>query len=172
MAREINWDEKLSDEDRAWAEQRLDQPAGFGMNMQQRIADNDEKFGGKKQPEKDREERRAELRTIINDAQNELERIEVEIATEGNPNTAKQGDPASGLVVDFTAVDGQTPEGAPTEKETYSDERYWTKAKLVEEIANRDQDRKDAGLEPLSRAGNRSELVERLLRDDRELEES
>ncbi len=173
MARDINWDEPLSDEDRAWAEQRLDAPAGFGMNVQERLAQNDEKFGkAAKDAGKSRQERMAELRTIIADSQNELERLTVEEGLAGNPNVAKQGDPRVGLVLDNTAVDGQAPEGAPVADEDYSDTKYWTVPRLQEEIDARNVDRKASNVSELNRNGKRSELVERLQQDDRELAEA
>jgi len=171
MARQINWDEELSEEDRAWAEQRPDAPAGNGMTISQRLAENDEKFGkAQKDASKTRAERLEELRTTIADAENEMARLQAEQAREDNPNVAVTGDPASGLVRDNTAVDGETPEGAPEGKETYEDERYWTKAKLTDELKARNVERERDGLEPLATTGNRSELVERLMKDDEELE--
>lgn len=172
MARQINWEEPISDEDREWAEQRGDMPAGFGgMNIREAIEANDAKHGkGERSSSFNREERISELRTAIADAQNEIERLTVEANLETNPNLAKQGDPAVGIVRDNTGVDGQAPEGSSEPKEDYSDQQYWTKAKLAEEIDKRNEERVAAGLEPLSRSGNRSELVERVLRDDEELE--
>jgi len=99
-----------------------------------------------------------------------MARLQAEQAREDNPNVAVTGDPASGLVRDNTAVDGETPEGAPEGKETYEDERYWTKAKLTDELKARNVERERDGLEPLATTGNRSELVERLMKDDEELE--
>jgi hypothetical protein len=171
VAREIDWSQEISDEDRIWLEQRPDMPAGDGKTNAQRLAENDEQYGkAAKDNAKSREERIADLRAAIADATNEIERLEREMAEEGNPNVAVTGDPAVGLVRDNTGVDGQTPDGAPTGKETYSDEKYWTKAKLAEEIDNRNVERTEQGLEPISRSGNRAELVERLLKDDEEIE--
>lgn len=141
------------------------------MNMGQRLAANDEKFGRQaKQDGRSRAERLEELRTQIADATNEIARLEAEQAQEENPNVAVTGDPAIGLVRDNTAIDGQAPEGASEDKEDYSDEKYWTKAKLAEEIETRNTERVAQDLEPLSKSGNRAELVERLLKDDEELE--
>jgi hypothetical protein len=169
MARTINWDEPLSDEDRAWVEQRLDTMGPNGKTFQQLLDEQD----GNKKPSISRDERRSELRTQIADAENELARLEVEEAEETNRNTALAGtvgDRAAGLIVrDNTAVNGETPEGASTAKEDYSDERYWTKAKLQDELRKRNDDREAADLNPLPLTGNRSELVERLLLDDDEL---
>lgn len=170
MAREINWDEPLSEEDRAWAEQRPDMPAGNGMTVAQRLAEIDQRDGNPKE-KRSRAERMGELRTTIADAQNELARLEVEEQEEANRNAAVTGDPAIGLVRDNTSVDGEMPEGAPEAGQDYSDEKYWTKARLVDEIKARNQDRVRDNLEPLSTTGNRSELVERLMQDDRELAE-
>lgn len=174
MSREINWDEPLSDDDRAWAEQRADTPTGFGgLNYAGAVAANDAKFGkGGDAPAVDPTERISELRAAIADAQNEIQRLEVENNLVTNPNLAVQGDPAVGLVVDNTGVDGERPEGSPEPKEAYENTTYWTKARLTQEIESRNPDRQAAGLEPLSTGGNRAELVERLLADDKELEEA
>lgn len=170
MAREINWDEELSDEDRAWAEQRPDLPAGNGMTIAQRVAENDEKYGrAEKSAAKSRAERLEELRTTIADAENEMARLQLEESQEANPNVAVTGDPSVGLIRDNTAVDGQTPEGAPTGGQDYSDEKYWTKAKLADEIKSRNTEREAEGLAPLATTGSRAELVERLMKDDEEL---
>lgn len=156
-----------------WIEQRLDFPAGNNMNMGQRLAENDQRYGrAEKQASQSREERVAELRSAIADAQNELARLENEAAVEANPNVATTGDPAIGLVVDNTSVDGETPAGAPEGQEDYSDEKYWTVARLKEEIESRNPDRKASGLQELSVSGKRAELVERLMKDDRELAEA
>jgi hypothetical protein len=177
MARDINWDEPLSDEDRAWAIQREDQQGPGGRKFSDLIQANDEKHGrATKDQAKSREERRAELRTIIADAQNEMARLDAEEAEETNRNTAlagSVGDREAGLLVrDNTPVNGETPEGASTAQEDYSDERYWTKARLQEEIRSRNTEREAANLNPLPLTGNRSELVERLLQDDEEIRAS
>jgi hypothetical protein len=164
--RQINWDEPLSDEDRTWAEQRPDMPAGNGMTVGQRLALMDE---GKTSAQS-RGERIEELRAVIADANNEIERLMREQAEEDNVNSAVVGDPASGLVRDNTEVNGQRPEGADEPRETYSNEKVWTKAKLSEEINNRNNERVEQGLEPLSTHGTRAELVERLMKDDEEIE--
>jgi uncharacterized small protein (DUF1192 family) len=170
MAREINWDEEIGDEDRAWLEQRLDSPAGNNMSYRQRLAENDARFGhGEKMASQNRVERIAELRGVIANAQNEIERLEIEQAREDNPNVAVTGNPAQGLVVDNTGVDGQPPEGATGEAETYSDEKHWTKAKLAEEIDKRNLEREADNLPPISKTGTRAELVDRLKADDEEL---
>lgn len=174
MARDINWDEALSDQDRAWVEQRLDQQGPGGRKFADLIEDNDERFGAKeKAAAKSRDERRAELRTVLADAQNELERLDREEVEEINRNTALAGtvgDQAAGLIVrDNTPVDGERPEGSVEAKETYQDERYWTKAKLTDELRSRNTEREGAGLNPLPLTGNRSELVERLMKDDEEI---
>lgn len=177
MSREIKWEEELSDEDRAWAEQRLDQQGPAGRKFADLLQDNDEKFGKKaKDAAKTRDQRRAELRTTIAEAQNELERLDREEVEEINRNTAlagSVGDQAAGLIVrDNTPVNGEVPEGASTAKEDYSEERYWTKARLTDELQKRNSARKEEGLNPLPLTGNRSELVERLLQDDDEIAEA
>lgn len=166
--REIDWD-NISDDDRAWLEQRPDMPVKDGKKVADLLAELD----GKKPPAQTRDERRGELRTIIADAENELARLDKEEAEEVNRNTAlagSVGDREAGLIVrDNTPVNGETPEGANTAKEDYSDERYWTKAKLTDTIRERNTEREEEGLNPLPVTGNRSELVERLLKDDEEL---
>jgi hypothetical protein len=143
------------------------------MTMGQRLRANDEKYGREaKQASMSREERISELRTQMADAQNEIERLEREQAEEANPNVAVTGDPAIGLIRDNTGVDGQPPEGAPDTTPDYSDEKYWTVARLQEEIDSRNVDRKAANLDAIPRTGKRAELVERLQQDDKELEES
>jgi hypothetical protein len=172
MSRQIDWSKPLSDEDRAYLEYRLDTPAGFGgMNIAQAIEANDAEHGkAEKDSSLSREERIAELRTVLADSQNELERLTVEANLAANPNQAKQGDPSVGLVLDNTGVDGERPEGSPEPKETYADEKYWNKNKLTDEIKARNTERVAQNLEAMSTSGTRAELVERLLQDDEELE--
>jgi hypothetical protein len=175
MARNIDWSKPLSDEDRVWAEQRLDAPSGGnGLSIGEAIAANDEQFGGKDKPvTKTRSERMPELRTIIADSTNELARLEQEQIDEDNANRARAGslgDAAKGLsFTDNTPVNGEAPEGASTAKEDYADTVKWTKASLTDEIKARNVDREADGVPALAVTGNRSELVERLLRDDEEL---
>lgn len=174
MARDINWNEPLSDEDRAWAEQRLDQQGPGGRKFGDLIQENDERHGSaEKAQAKTREERRVELRTIVADAQNELERLDREEVEEINRNTAlagSVGDREAGLIVrDNTPVNGERPEGAPEAREDYSDERYWTKSRLTDELRKRNSEREEAGLNPLPLTGTRAELVERLMKDDEEI---
>jgi len=138
--RNINWDEPLSPEDRAWAEQRPDIPVKDGKKIADLLAEID----GREAPAKNREERRAELRTLIADSQNELARLD-------------------------KAVNGERPEGAPGQVEQYTDEKYWTLNRLKDELRKRNSDRQSAGENPFPLTGNRSELVERLKRDDEEL---
>lgn len=171
MARSIDWSKELSDEDRTWAEQRPDMPAGNGMTVAQRIQENDETYGRQaKDAAKSRAERMSDLRTVMADAQNELERLEREEAEEGNPNVAVTGLASQGLIRDNTGVDGQAPEGAPAPEERYADTTAWTKAKLAAEIEERNKERRSLNMEPLSTTGTRAELVERLLKDDEDIE--
>lgn len=171
MARNIDWSKELSEEDRLWAEQRPDMPAGNGMTVRERIQANDEQYGRQaKDAAKSRAERMAELRTAMGDAQNELERLEREEAEERNANVAVTGDPAQGLIRDNTGVDGQAPEGAPAPEERYTDTKIWTKARLEQEIDSRNEERVSLNMEPLSKSGTRAELVERLLKDDEDIE--
>lgn len=174
MARDINWNEPLSDEDRAWAEQRLDQHGPGGRKFADLIQANDEEHGkAAKDASKSRDERREELRTIIADAQNELERLDREEVEEINRNTAlagSVGDREAGLIVrDNTPVNGERPEGSPEPVQDYSDEKFWTKNKLTDELRGRNSEREQAGLSPLPVTGTRSELVERLKKDDEEI---
>ena len=172
MAREIKWDEgPISDEDREWVEQRLDAPAGGNMTYRERLEAHDTEHGrAEKMASKSREERRAELRSKIADAQNELERLDVEEAREGNPNVAVTGDPAVGLIRDNTGVDGQPPEGATGTADDYSDEKRWTKAALAEEIDKRNEERAAEDLPLISKTGTRAEMVDRLKADDEEIQ--
>jgi hypothetical protein len=163
MSRTINWDEPLSDEDRTWAEQR--------DVLHSKIEENDQKFGGKKKaPKQNRQERMDELRSIIADSENELQRLQQEQIDEDNKNAALTGDVRTGNgIVDNTPVNGEAPAGAPTAADNYADEQRWTKANLVKEIESRNAERVAEDLPPISKSGNRSELVERLMADDAEL---
>lgn len=168
MARTIDWSKPLSDEDRAWAAQRGDQQFD-GKSFNQLISENDVEHGKEaKDSKKSRAERMDDLRSSIADAENELSRLQQEQVDEDNRNAAlagSLGDQAKGLIVrDNTPVNGETPEGSSTQAENYSDEKYWTKAKLSEEI-----DRRNADGAELSKTGSRAELVERLRQDDEEL---
>lgn len=172
MARDINWDEPLTDEDRVWAEQRLDTPSGRdGLTIGEQIAKNDEVHGkAEKDQAKSRAERISELRSTIADSQNELSRLQQEEIDENNANVARagsSGDQAAGLgFTDNTPVNGQAPDGAPTATDTYDDTAKWTVAALKSEIERRNDDGAD-----LKVSGTRSELVERLRADDRVLAE-
>ncbi len=169
MARTIDWSKELSDEDRAWAEQRTDLPSGQdGLTIGEQIAKNDQEFGREtKIAKQSRAERMEELRSIIADGQNELARLEQEQIDEDNANVALAGSLGTGNVIqDNTPVNGERPEGAPAPSDDYDDEKKWTKAALQAEIDKRNDD----GAQ-LSRTGNRSELVERLREDDRALAE-
>lgn len=173
MARKINWSEPLSDEDRAWVEQRPDQ-LDDGISLRERLEAHDVEFNKiGKDVSKSRQERLQELRAMVNDGVNEIARLEKEEADEANQNKAlagSVGDQAAGLIVrDNTPVNGEVPQGAPTEIEDYSDETYWTKAKLQEEIDSRNNELKAQGLDTMPRTGTRAELVERLRKDDEEL---
>jgi translation initiation factor 1 (eIF-1/SUI1) len=170
MARQIDWTQPLSDEDRIWAAQRMDMAAGNGMTIGQRIEQNDIEHGkAAKDAKKSRAERMSDLRTIIADATNELARLQQEQIDEDNVNKALTGDfSTGGTIVDNTHVDGQKPEGASDAVETYEDKR-WTVSVLQSEIDKRNEERAEAKLPPLNRTGTKSELVERLMEDDREI---
>jgi hypothetical protein len=162
MARNIDWDQPLSKEDREWAKQR--------DWLHEKIQENDRVFGGGETIS--RVDRIAQIRTEMDQLGAELQRLEGEEAASAEyaRNVAVAGDPKTGnVIVDNTGVDGQKPEGSPDAAETYDDTKKWTNAKLQAEIERRNVDRKRDGLEELSTRGNRSELVERLLEDDREL---
>lgn len=170
MAREIDWSKPVEGDDRTWAEQRRDAPAGFGMTVGQRLDQNDIEHGtASKKASQTRSERMGELRSIIADSQNELSRLEQEQADEDNANRAFTGDMATGNVIaDNTVVNGETPEGAPQGEVNYSG-KEWNHSTLQAEIDKRNEERAEAGLEPLARTGSKSELVERLQQDDREI---
>lgn len=164
MAREINWNEPLGDEDRLWAMQH--------DRLHDKIRENDERFGGKR--DQTRDERIAELQDEIGVRQTELSMLETERDREAAlvPNVAVAGDPSIGQgVLDNTTVNGETPDGAPDPVDDYSDQTKWTKPTLSGEIDKRNKARLEDGVEPLSKSGTRSELVERLRADDRELAE-
>lgn len=158
----IDWTKPITAVERAHAEQ---------WEMFDQIEANDREFAGKEaEPAQDRAERMEALRGQIASATNELARLEQEQIDEDNTNRALAGDPATGNVIrDNTAVDGQTPEGAPEPPATYEG---WNADKLKAEIRERNKDRGEAGLEPLSTSGSKAELTERLLADDREIAES
>lgn len=173
MSRQINWDEELSDEDRAWAQQRGDQQWD-GKSFNERIAENDEQFGKEAKTNRmSRSERMADLRSTIADSQNELARLEQEQADEDNANKAlagSVGDQAAGLLVtDNTPVNGEQPVGSPATKDDYSDTNKWNVPSLKTEIDKRNEERAKDNLELLHKSGTRAELVERLRQDDAEL---
>lgn len=162
MAREIDWSKPLSDEDRKWA---------LEWDQHEQVAQNDRDFGRvDNTASQDRADRISELRTVIAESTNELARLEQEQIAEDNANRAVAGDPATGNVIqDNTGVDGQTPEGAPEEPKKYDG---WNVDKLKAEIKERNKEREEAELAPLSLSGSKAELTERLLADDREIAES
>lgn len=168
MAREIDWDKPLTEEDRAWAEQRRDMPSGRdGLTIGQQIEKNDEQHGKvAKDAAKSRAERMDDLRSMIADAENELSRLQQEEIDERNANVAVAGALGEGRVVtDNTPVNGERPEGAPEVKDDYDDTKRWTVDALKAEINRRNEEGADLKL-----SGTRSELVERLRKDDEELE--
>lgn len=164
MSRKVNLNEKLSDEDREYL---------LNNGKEREVAENDAQFGrkddsvrGEEMDAKERDERIAELR-------NELARLENEKATAENPNVAFPNQIPGGNVVDNTHVEGEAPEGAAEDtRDDYDDDKKWTKSKLSEEIKRRNRDREKEDAEPLRTSGTRSELVEELRRDDRELAEA
>lgn len=162
MSREIKWHEPISDEDREYAEMR-------GWN--DRIAENDARFGNSNAKEElSREQRMEQLRGEIAERTNELDRLTLEASQEANANKSIAGDLRTGqIVVDNTGVDGQTPEDAPQADPTYDG---WSPDKLKAEIRKRNKERAAEDLSPLPTSGRREELVERLLTDDREIAES
>lgn len=172
MAREIDWTKPLSDEDRAWAEQRLDMPAGNNMNMRERIEANDQEHGREaKQTAQTRQERLEEIRAEMAALENEQTRLTLEQAEEDRQNAAFSGTPAdarAGLgFVDNTPVNGETPVGATPN--TTDDYEARTVPDLQLLIEGRNRQRQEDGLAPLSVNGRKAELIERLREDDREL---
>lgn len=166
MARNIDWSKPLSDEDRAWAMQH--------DTLHARIKANDEEFAGDSGGEETRDERIETLRDEIGERQTELAMLLADKEAEESqvPNVANAGYPSIGQgVTDNTSVGDEAPAGAPAAVQDYSDEKYWTKAKLADEIDKRNDERAEASLAPISKSGNRSELVERLQQDDREIAE-
>ena len=174
--RQIDWSKPLSDEDRAWAEQRGDLVVD-GEPLRDKIARNDQENGIEaKKASQTREERIKEIDAEMAQLQNEKERLINEQAEEDRVNRAFGGTPDDARLglgfVDNTGVDGKLPEGAPEPEQDYSDEKYWTVARLQQEIDNRNRDREADGVELLARTGKRAELVERLQQDDREVAEA
>lgn len=175
MARKIDWSKPVSDEDRAWAQQRLDTTSGQdGLTIGEQLERNDIEHGkASKDSKKTRAERLDDLRTTIANAENEMSRLQLEQAEEDRQNAAFSGTPEDarkGLgFVDNTPVEGEAPQGADTGKKNYSN---WTVPDLQQEITLRNDDRKQAGVEPLSIHGKKSELVERIEQDDREIAEA
>jgi len=113
-----------------------------------------------------RDERIVELRA-------ELERLEHENAREDNPNVANPLAGIGGGVQDNTVVDGQRPEGAPeAQSDDYEDGKKWTAGSLREEVVRRNEERVKDNLEPLATTGSKAELIERLRRDDKEIQEA
>lgn len=175
MSRKIDWSEPLSDEDRAWAEQRWDMPAGVqGMSIGQMVAANDQEHGkAAKDARKSLAERIEDAQTQITDLTLLIERLQKEQADMDRENAAFSGTPderAKGLgFVDNTPVDGQAPAGSAANRENYTD-NHWTVAKLQSELGSRNQERTSQGLEALPTTGTKAELIERLQKDDEELE--
>lgn len=175
MARQIDWSKPVSDEDRAWAEQRLDTSSGQdGLTIGEQLERNDAAHGkAAKDSKKTRAERLDDLRSTIADAENEISRLQLEQAEEDRQNAAFSGTPEDarkGLgFVDNTPVNDEVPQGADTGKRDYS---QMTVPDLQQEITARNEDRQQAGLEPLSIHGKKSELVERIQQDDREIEQA
>lgn len=161
--KKLDWDSKLSNEDREWALQ-------FD-HLRSQVEENDREFGRADTSEsEDRAARIDELRGLISEHTNELARLEAEQANEDNTNRAVAGDSVTGNAIrDNTGVDGETPEGAPAPAETYEG---WNAERLKAEIRERNKEREEAGLAPLSVGGSKAELTERLLADDREIAES
>lgn len=163
MARVINWDQKLSDADREWASQRDE--------FLEKIEENERRFGG---PEPvsapiNKAERIAEMRGLIDKYTNEIARLEKELADEANTNSAFAGDQVTGnSIVDFTPVNGQKPDGAPESPEDYLSEK-WTIDALKDDIKRRNAERATEDLAPISMRGTKSELIERIQADDREI---
>ncbi len=171
--RDIDWSKPLSDEDRVWVEQRLDKQSGKdGLTLGEQLTKNDQEHGREAvEAKKSRAERISDLRTAINNSQNEIERLEREQAEEDNRNAALAGtlgDRANGLLVkDNTPVNGERPEGAPEAQDDYDDEKKWNVAALRAEIDKRNEEL--PAEERIAKNGNRSELVERLRKDDEAL---
>lgn len=138
MARKIDWEQPLSDEDYDWL---------VTNGREAEAVASDERHGTKRargvMTVEDRAARIVELRA-------ELDRLEAEQRLAENPNVAS---PATGLV-DNTPVDGEKPEGAPTAPEDGYDEM--TNEQLRDELRERE----------LSTKGTKAEMIERLREDD------
>lgn len=139
MARKIDWEKPLSDEDYDWL---------VTNGREDEAAASDQKHNTARAPRSGMtREQRAERIVAL---QAELDRLNAEQAAAENPNVAN---PATGLV-DNTPVDGEAPEGAPSPAgDNYED-------KTNEELRDLLRERE------LSTKGTKAEMVERLREDD------
>jgi hypothetical protein len=158
--RKIDWTKKLSADDKAWALQR---------DMHDKVAANEAEFGSGQMPEgAERDKRIDGLRAQITDLDNELQMLLAAKADE-----EQLGGPAvrgSETVTTGTFTEGEASQtGDP--KNRYNTPE-WTADKLKAEIESRNEERAKEDLPLLSTAGKKAELVERLMQDDREIEES
>jgi molybdopterin converting factor small subunit len=162
MSRQINFNEKLSNEDRKWLLQN---------GETQKVRANDEEFGRTENDDDTLEE----VEEKLAEARAEVARLEAEISRRQAPaNVAQSEMPAltGGSTVgpvDNTVVDGETPEGAPESGE--DDYEAKTVAELRAILADRNKERIENDQEPFSTTGTKAELVERIRQDDRELAE-
>lgn len=159
MSRKIDFTQKLNAEDRTWL---------LGNGRHAEVERNDAEHGvttdNPTMTREERDERIAALRT-------ELATLEQQNAVEDNPNLAQGG--LAGIVggvKDNTSVDGEVPAGAPvTEGDNYETLKV---PELQAEIAERNKEREEAGLETLAVNGTKAQLIERLRRDDQEAAEA
>jgi hypothetical protein len=162
MSRQINFNEKLNEDDREWL---------LRNGETQKVQRNDEEFG-RKETDADTDEQVAEKLAA---ARAEVARLEAEVANRQAPSNVAQGGMAAltgGQVpgpIDNTVVGDEAPEGAPEpEGDNYE-------AKTVPELRaildRKNAARKDDGADPFSTTGTKAELIERIRQDDRELAE-
>lgn len=158
MARQIDWDKPLSEDDKAYALQR---------DMHDKVAENEARFGKGERPKgSKRDERIEELRGQITELDNELNTLLADKAAEEDLGGAIVRGAAPQTTGTFT--DGQASQTGQDATEKY-DGSEWTVAKLKAEIKARNEERQKDGLDPLSTSGSQTELRERLMQDDREI---
>jgi hypothetical protein len=160
MSRQINFNEKLSEEDRNWLLQN---------GETQKVHQNDEEFG-RKETDGDTDE---QVEEKLAAARAEVGRLEAELANRQSPGNIAQGGMTAltgGQVpgpIDNTVVDGETPEGAPDAGG--DDYESKTVPELRKELDKRNKERQENDQEPFSTTGTKAELIERIRQDDREI---
>lgn len=157
MSKRIDLEKPLSPEDRQYLVDR---------NRLREVDENEARFG--RNSGMSSEQRSARIAEL----ESELATLRQEQAIEENPNVFQTRAGIGGGLKDNTNVDGKRPEGAPADPtDDYETDNRWTAGALKKELERRNAERAEAKLEPLSTSGNKSELIERLRMDDREIAE-